>query len=134
MYINQISVFLENKPGKLAEFIRFLADHQIDLKALCIAETSDYGLLRVIVDKPAQTQELLREMNWPSAMTEVLAVHVKDEPGSLTRLLSILGDNGISLEYTYAFLSRSRDQACIVLRVDDNEKATEILRNAGIDC
>lgn len=134
MIQTQVSVFLENKPGKLAAFIRFLADRSIDLQALSIAEAQDYGVLRIIVDKPRETAELLKKANWPCKCTEVLSVLVPDEPGSLTRILSVLAEGGVSLSYSYAFCSRIQGQACIVLRVPDNEKAAGLLRAAGIEC
>lgn len=132
MIVNQLSVFLENKPGKLSEFIQTLAKNKIDLLALSIAETSDYGILRTIVDKPEETAKLLSEEDWPCKITPVLAVTVPDEPGSLTRILGVLAENGISLAYSYAFFSRDTGSACIILRVDDNAAAEKILSEAGI--
>ena len=132
MIFNQISVFLENKTGKLSEFIRILADNKINLQALSIAESQDYGILRIIVDRPQDTAALLRAQDWPCSVTPVLAVNVPDEPGSLTRILAVLADAGIGLAYSYAFLSRVAGQACIVLRVDDNAAAEEQLKQAGI--
>ena len=131
MILNQISVFLENKAGKLSEFIRLLADNQIDLQALSIAESQDYGILRIIVDRPEATAALLREREWPCSVTPVLAVLVPDSPGSLTHIFSVLADHGVSLAYSYAFLSRTAGQACVVLRVDDNAAAEALLRDAG---
>lgn len=132
MIVNQLSVFLENKPGKLSEFIQTLAKNKIDLLALSIAETSDYGILRTIVDKPEETAKLLSSEDWPCKITPVLAVTVQDEPGSLTRILAVLAENGISLAYSYAFFSRDTGSACIILRVDDNAAAEKILSEAGI--
>ncbi len=132
MLVNQLSVFLENKPGKLSEFIQALAKNKIDLQALSIAETSDYGILRTIVDKPEETAKLLSAEDWPCKITPVLAVTVPDEPGSLTHILSVLAENEISLKYSYAFFSRDKGCACIVLRVDDNDAAEKILKEAGI--
>ena len=133
MLINQISVFLENKPGKLSEFVNLLADNKIDLEALSIAEAQDYGVARIIVDKPAQLKELLTEKGWPCTSTPVLAANVPDEPGSLTKILSVLADSNVSIEYSYAFFSRNSGP-CVVLRVEDNEVAQKLLNNAGITC
>lgn len=133
MLVNQISVFLENKPGKLSEFIQTLARNKVDLQALSIAETADYGILRTIVDKPEETVKLLSAEDWPCKITPVLAVTVPDEPGSLTRILSVLAENGISLKYSYAFFSRDIGSACIILRVDDNAAAEKLLTEAGIN-
>lgn len=134
MIVKQISVFLENKPGQLSDFINVLAAHQIDMRALSIAEAQDYGVLRIIVDKPEQTEKILREENWICSSTDVLAVTVPDTPGSLTRILAALADNNISLAYTYAFLASQAGSACIVMRVTDNAAAQQILRQAGIEC
>ena len=132
MIIKQISIFLENKAGALSELIHLLADNKIDLEALSIAESNDYGIMRIIVDKPAETARVLKEKNIPYAENEVLAVKVSDRPGSLTSILSILADNEISLAYSYAFLSRTMGEAFIVLRVDDNEAAEKALNDGGV--
>ena len=132
MLLNQISVFLENRPGTLSSFVQLLADNRIDLEALSIAEAQDYGILRIIVDRPEETAALIEQAGWPCAITPVLAVTVPDEPGSLTRLLAILAEQNISLSYSYAFLSRVQGNACIVLRVDDNEAAIRALDRVGI--
>ncbi len=134
MLVQQLSVFLETRPGQLAAFTKMLAENRIDLHALSIAETQDYGVPRIIVDKPQETAELLTAEGWPCTVTEVLAVTVPDEPGSLTRLLSILAENDISLAYCYAFFERSGNAARVVLRVADNEKAARLLNAAGIEC
>ena len=132
MLINQISVFLENKSGQLADFIKILADNKIDIQAFSIAEKKDYGLLRVIVDKPEETINLLKQNNIVCKITQVLAVTVPDKPGSLSKLLSVLADNNISLEYSYAFFSRDKGNACIIMRVDDNEQTMKLLNEAGV--
>ncbi len=132
MTVNQISVFLENKPGKLSEFIQMLAANKIDLQALSISETNDYGILHIIVDKTEETMALLNEGGWICKTTPVLAVTVPDEPGSLTKLLSVIAENGINLAYTYAFFSRENGNACIILRVDDNNAVAKVLADAGI--
>lgn len=132
MIVRQLSVFLENRSGQLSDFISLLAEHQIDLRALSIAESQDYGILRIIVDRPDETAALLKDSNWLCTVTDVLAVTVADEPGSLTRLLGALAKRDISLAYSYAFFAREAGQACIVLRVEDNETAIEALKSAGI--
>ena len=134
MIVKQISVFLENKPGQLAECVRILGEHKIDLQAMQIAEAQDYGLLRIIVDRPEDAVKALRAKEWVCTMTEVLAVTVPDEPGSLMRIASVLADNAISLIYSYAFLSKVHGNACIILRVENNEQAAELLNEAGILC
>lgn len=133
MLLKQISVFLENKSGQLLEIVNLLAANGIDLRALSIAEAQDYGVLRIIVDKPDETLAFLRQHEWVCQMNEVLAVTVPDEPGSLTRILTVLADKNVNMVYTYAFLSGTQGKACIILRVDDNAYAEKLLRDAGIE-
>ena len=132
MILNQLSVFLENKPGMLSAFINTLAENNVDLQALSIADSRDYGVLRIIVDDPSRVAGMLITKDWPCTVTPVLAVTVPDEPGSLTHILSVLADGGVSLSYSYAFFSREKGRAVIVLRVEDNEKAIDLLEKAGI--
>lgn len=133
MVVSQLSIFLENKSGQLSDLVNVLAVYKIDLLALSIAEAPDYGVLRIIVDKPEETAKLLRDKGWICTTTDVLAVTVADTPGSLTKILSVLADNNLSLVYSYAFLSRSQGKACIILRVDDNDAAVKVLTDAGIE-
>lgn len=134
MILKQISVFLENKSGQLLQIVNALAEQGIDLRALSIAEAQDYGVLRMIVDKPDETLALLREKEWLCSANEVLAVLVPDEPGSLTKILNVLADNDVNMVYTYAFLSGVQGKACIVIRVDDNAAAEKLLCEAGVEC
>lgn len=133
MFVDQISVFLENKPGQLSEFVRTLAKNNIDLLALSIAETNDYGILRIIVDKTEEADALLKNSDWAYKITKVLGVMVNDEPGSLIKILSVFENSGISIAYSYAFFSREKGRACIILRVDDNEGAAKLMQEAGIE-
>jgi len=132
MIINQISVFLENKPGTLASLINVLGENNINLEAFSIAETESYGIIRIIVDKPEETYKILSQQGWAHSENEVLAVTVPDVPGSLGKILNVLASNQISLEYSYAFLSRNAGQACIVLRVSDNKQAEKLLKDAKV--
>ena len=134
MLLKQISAFLENKSGQLLRIVNVLAENGIDLRALSIAEAQDYGVLRMIVDKPDETLSILRAQNWLCSVNEVLAVTVPDEPGSLTKILNVLANNDVNMVYTYAFLSATQGKACIVLRVDDNAAAEKLLRDAGVEC
>ncbi len=127
MTINQISVFLENKPGQLAEFTRLLEKNQIDMRALSIAETQDFGILRLIVDDPYKTVNVVKEAGFICAVTPVLGVEVSDKPGSLVKMLTALGESGINVEYTYAFITRKKDAAYMAFRVNDPEKAVKVL-------
>lgn len=132
MTVKQISVFVENKPGQLSEFTKLLEKHSIDIRALSIADTEDFGILRIIVDDSYKTVCVLKEANYVCSVTPVLAVEIPDRPGSLVRMLDILGDNGVNLEYSYAFITRKKDSAYMIFRVTDNEKAIEVLNRNGI--
>ena len=127
MNIKQISVFVENKPGRLAAITKFLGEHQVDIRALSIADTRDFGILRLIVDKPDDTVALLKEAGYTVSITYVIAVAMSDEPGSLAKVMDILYMNGIGVEYMYAFITRTKDNAYVILRVEDNLKAIDIL-------
>lgn len=132
MTVKQISVFVENKPGQLSEFTKLLEKHSIDIRALSIADTEDFGILRIIVDDSYKAVCVLKEANYVCSVTPVLAVEIPDRPGSLVRMLDILGDNGVNLEYTYAFITRKKDSAYMIFRVTDNDKAIEVLNRNGI--
>jgi len=132
MTIDQISVFVENKPGKLVEVIETLGAKGIDLRALSIADTSDFGILRIIVDKPAKALEVLREADCVTSVNKVIAVSVDDTPGSLAKILRLLSDEGISIEYVYAFITHEPGQAFVIIRVEDNDKAIRVLTSKGV--
>mgnify|MGYP001024589764 FL=1 len=132
MTVKQISIFVENKPGKLAELTEYLNQSSIDMRALSIAEAQDFGIVRIIVDDAYKTSCVLKEAGYVASITPVVAIEMPDEPGSLFRILKILGDGGVNLEYMYAFLTRKQSTAYMVLRVEDNEKAIEILSKNGI--
>lgn len=132
MTVKQISVFVENKPGKLAELTDYLHQHDIDMRALSIAETQDFGIVRMIVDDAYRAPQVLKESGYVVSITPVLAVEMSDEPGSLYKILKVLGDGGVNLDYTYAFLSQKAATAYMVLRVENNEKAIEVLEKSGI--
>lgn len=132
MTVKQISVFVENTAGKLAELTEYLHQQDIDMRALSIAETQDFGIVRIIVDDAYKASQVLKEAGYVASITPVLAVEMPDEPGSLFKILKLLGDGGINLEYMYAFLTRKEDTAYMVLRVADNEKAAELLSKKGI--
>lgn len=134
MTVKQISVFLENKPGKLAEFVELLRENGIDMRALSLAEAADFGVVRVIVSDPEKAQRVLTEAGKISKVTPVLAVEVPDTPGALNRILEVLGGGGINLEYTYAFTTRKDQAAYVVFRVADKniEKTVALLSENGI--
>ena len=132
MTVKQISVFLENRPGALAEFTKILEMSSIDLRALSLAESEDFGIVRVIVDDPYKTIRILKEEGYICSVTKVIAVEIADKPGSLVKMLNVLGDNNVNLEYSYAFLAKKANSAFMILRVADNEKAIKVLTQNGI--
>ena len=132
MTVKQISVFLENRPGALAEFTKILELSSIDLRALSLAESEDFGIVRVIVDDPYKTIRILKEEGYICSVTKVIAVEIADKPGSLVKMLNVLGDNKVNLEYSYAFLAKKANSAFMILRVADNEKAIKVLSQNGI--
>lgn len=132
MTTKQISVFLENRPGSLAEFCRVLEKHNVDMRAMCVADAMDFGILRIIVDDTFATITMLKDEGYICQITKVLTVEIDDRPGALVGILNLLGDAQVNLEYTYAFLSRQEGKAYIILKVADNAKAGETLKKAGI--
>lgn len=128
--IEQVSVFLENKPGRLAELTRALGDAGLNMHALMVADTSEFGVVRIICDNPGRAQDLLRERGFGVSVTEVVAVEVPDRPGGLADLLESLGAAGLNIDYAYCFVKPSGDMAVDVFKVDD-ASAAGVLENAG---
>lgn len=132
MFIKQISAFVENRPGRIAEITEILAEHEIDLRALSVADTTDFGILRIIVDDPDKVASLLRENRVTVTLTDVLAIRLPDKPGALSNMLRLLADNCVSVEYLYAFVTPVEPSAaCVVIRADDISKAENILQENG---
>lgn len=127
MKITQISVFLENKKGRLYDATKILGDSRIDIKALTIAESEDFGVLRMVVDKPQEALDVLKKDGFIASLTEIVAVEVDDQPGGLARVLSVLNENNLNVEYMYAFVEKSADKAILVLRFDDADRAVAVL-------
>lgn len=132
MSVKQISIFIENKKGSLAEITKFISDKEINLKAVSIADTQEFGILRIITDKPDEAREILKAGGYTATATSVLAVAMTDSPGSMASILSVLSDADVSVEYTYAFMSNIANKAYMIFRVDNNEKATKALVDANI--
>lgn len=132
MSVKQISVFLENKPGQLNQMTSILSDHDIDMKALSLAETTDFGIARFIVDDVLETVTVLNQEGYISRLTPVVAVEIPDEPGALNRVLQVFTDNDINLEYMYAILSAEGQKAYMIFKVADDAKASAALTTAGI--
>lgn len=130
--IKQISVFIENKPGRIKAMTNILKDNDINIRALVIADTKDFGILRLIVNDPEKTCKILKDAECTVTTTDVIAVGFEDKPGQLAVVMDTLFENSISVEYMYAFFSRIDGQASVILRVTDNQKAVDVLGNAGI--
>lgn len=126
MIIKQLSVFLENKSGRLAEITEILAKENINISALSIADTSEFGILRLIVSNPSRAYKLLQENHITVSLTEVLSMSIPNAPGSLARVLRILSDEKVSLEYIYAFTVG--EQAIEVMKPDDLNRCIEVLQ------
>lgn len=133
MTIEQISVFLENKPGSFSNVAAVLSKNGINMRAMSVAETSDFGILRMIVDDSEKTKKVLTDEGFIHSETPVIAVEVKDSPGSLVEILNTLNEAAISLEYMYAFTGKKDDSAYFVFRVDDAARTADVLKNAGIN-
>lgn len=132
MTVKQISVFLENRPGTMAELTEVLSRNQVDMRALSLAETSDFGIARIITDDVYNAMQMLKEAGYVCSITKVLAVEIPDRPGELAKVIRYLGDNGINVEYMYAFITRKKDLAYMIFRVEDNEKAIQVLTKKNV--
>lgn len=133
MLIKQVSVFVENKPSKLADIVKTISDNGIDMYALSIADTTDFGILRLIVSDSDKAKAVLKEKGMVVKRTEVLGVTVEDKPGGLGRILDVLSQENIGIEYIYAFIGKSEKGASVVMKVDKTEAAIKLLSNAGIE-
>ncbi len=132
MTVDQISVFVENKPGKLVEVIETLGTNGVDLRAMSIADTSDFGILRLIVDKPDLALDVLGKGEYITSVNKVIAVSISDTPGSLAKVLRILSDANISIEYVYAFIAHAEGTAYVIIRVEENERAIDVMKEKGV--
>ena len=132
MTISQISVFIENKPGRLTEIIKVLSANGIDIRALSIADTTDFGILRIIASEPERAVQVLRAEGVTVSKTEVIGVLFDDKTGALLDVLEILNKESIAVEYAYAFITHSKTEASVILRVEDNAKAIKVLTDAGV--
>lgn len=131
MTANQISVFVENKSGALAQITKELSDAGVNLRALSIAETHDFGVLRFIADKEDAAVKALQEAGHVLSVTPVLAVVLKDEPGTFSKAVEALAAANIDVEYVYAFLTPQLGTACMIFRVENNDIAEKVLEEAG---
>ncbi len=132
MKIKQLSIFVENKAGRLAEITKTISASGIDIRAISVADTSDFGILRLIVDNPDKAVESLRAANMTVSLTEVIGVGIQDKPGEFAGVMALLAKAGVTIEYLYAFISRDKGKASVILRVDDNDKAIGVLQKEGV--
>ncbi|HRU96186.1 MAG TPA: amino acid-binding protein [Ruminococcus sp.] len=130
--VRQISVFVDNKPNQLTGVMKILKDSGINVRALSLADTKDFGILRMIVNDTDKACETLKEASYAVTVTEIVAISIPDTPGQLSRVLDILGAEGVNLEYLYAFLGTSDRAVSFVIRVDDNDNAAAALNKGGI--
>ena len=131
MTIKQIYVFLENRPGKLAEFAAVLSAQKINLRAISVAEAADFGIVRIIVDDVFNAVTILKSENYVCTITDVLAVEVRDEPGMLANMIGVLGSEGINIEYMYTILGKKTDVAYMIIRTNSDSEAVKILESKG---
>jgi len=130
MKVEQISIFLENKPGGLENVTRILRDANINIRTLAVADTSDFGIVRLIVDHVADANRVLKENGYTVSRTNVVAVEVPDQPGGLHSILEVLSKAGINIEYMYAFVEKSGQNAVMLFRFDNPDAAIEeLLKN-----
>ncbi|MBN1125880.1 MAG: ACT domain-containing protein [Sedimentisphaerales bacterium] len=127
MKVRQLSVFLENRKGRLCEVCSLLGDNGINIRALTVAETETFGVLRIVVDNPDKAAQTLKDNKITANITNVVAVEVKDQPGGLAGILKVVADNDINVEYMYGFVEKSSDNALMVFRFEDPERAVQIL-------
>ncbi|NLG34980.1 MAG: ACT domain-containing protein, partial [Lentisphaerae bacterium] len=132
MKVNQISIFLENRSGRLASVLREVGRAGVNIRALSLADTSDFGILRLIVDNVDACVKALKETGHTVSTTEVLAVEVPDHPGGLSGILDVLSSEGLNVEYMYAFVSRATEKALVVFRFEEVDKAIAAMQKAGI--
>ncbi|HPD29321.1 MAG TPA: amino acid-binding protein [Phycisphaerae bacterium] len=132
MYAKQVCVFLENKKGRIAEVTGLLAGEGINIRALSLADTPDFGVLRLIVDDRVRCVRVLKLNGFVVQETEVIAIEIDDRPGGLHRIVELLDREGINIEYIYAFMKKKAEQALVVFKIDDAARAAETLRRSGI--
>ncbi|MDD7301696.1 MAG: ACT domain-containing protein [Eubacteriales bacterium] len=131
MIIKQISIFVENKPGRLAEITEIIAKNDINIRALSVADTTHFGILRIIVDDPDRVQRVLKEAGLTVSITSVITAAIKDRPGGLAEVLKLFAAHDIQIEYMYAFIAKSENEAYVVMRIENEEEAVKLLRENG---
>lgn len=132
MKIRQIAVFLENKKGRLADVTRVLSEARVNIRALSLADTADFGILRLIVNDTDKALAALKAAAFVAQVNEVIAVEVDDKPGGLARILEIFEKNNINIEYMYAFVEKRVENAIVIFKIDDHDRAVEVMKNNSI--
>ena len=132
MLVKQMSVFVENATGRLADLTRILAENNIDIKGSTIADTVDFGILRCIVANPEEATRILKEHGFTASITELIAVALEDKPGGLHKVLQALADAQIGVDYIYSTIKSGEGEAVIMMKVEDSDKAIEILASKGV--
>ncbi|HOW96157.1 MAG TPA: ACT domain-containing protein [Kiritimatiellia bacterium] len=132
MKVRQLSIFMENRAGRLAEIMQSLGDAGINIRALSLADTSDFGILRLIVSQVDKALEVLRKAGHTVSLTDVVAVEVPDHPGGLASVLTPLREAGVNVEYMYAFVEKATDKAVVIFRFEETEAALKVLAGARI--
>jgi len=130
--IKQLSIFIENRKGHLATLTDALRRENIDIRAISVFDTSEYGILRMVVDFPDRALKVLEKEGFTAKISDVLAIEPEDQPGSLCEIFKILDKNDIDIEYIYSFVLRKRGMPLIILKVNHQEKGIQVLQNAGI--
>jgi len=133
MKLNQLSVFLENKPGRLSEPCRILAEANINILTLSLADTQQFGIMRLVVKEWEKAKEALEKAGCVVNVTEVVALEVQDQPGGLEAVLKIIEQGDINIEYIYAFTFRRKDKAIIIFRFEDPDTAIQVLQSKGVN-
>jgi hypothetical protein len=131
--IKQLSIFLENKKGRMWKALDVLEKAEINIRALSLADTSDFGILRLVVPEPDRAREVLEENGFLVKVGEVIAVGITDKPGGLNKILKILNKSGINLEYLYAFVEQNKNRAIVVLHPENIDAGLEALKNGNAD-
>ncbi|NLZ46617.1 MAG: ACT domain-containing protein [Clostridiales bacterium] len=131
MTVKQLSIFVENRPGRLSSITRLLGDNKIDIRAMSIADTKDFGILRLIVNDADKALEVLKSNDFSVIITEVIAIGIDDNPGGLAGAMETLYKNNVSIEYMYAFISKTENIAYVIFRVENNDAAAVALKNQG---
>ena len=132
MKLTQISIFLENRKGRLYEVCSVLGENKVNIRALTVAESEEFGILRIVVDDPEKAARVLKKNGFVASLTDIVAVEVDDKPGGLSKILKIFSQSNINVEYMYGFVEKRSDRALLVFRFDEPDKAIELLKKKKI--